>query len=506
MGTELSQISPGGAYNPSRDRLVTVRDGGIDVLTSILSSSSQAFGPVANTTFDSAIATANVPLVADYLFGSSAVSGGGKTAIANSSVLGTYFQNFQDFTGVVRINSELQSYESFTTAANYVFNTNNMQITGTLDAGGAVAPFLAFLCNSYSGLTASFTPANIGRADETGFAVGRIMIITFIGYCVITGVSGSGSGATITSTTIMGGSGANFLAFCPIQVMPYCYSTLSSTSHAGDTVLNFAAVPADVYNGMFVGIETPNGFQAQTTYVIQSHTATTVTISPALNGSDAFGSGRGIVFMPPIKSGQIIHKNKFPIPGNGATYFAMELTCQLPQNWNTYFNPVDANPNGAGGAWPAWWIFGGNAGGSYSDASEVDNFEFYNDNQTNMAYYTSNIHFGSSTLTSVPTYLYHPFNWTAGVNGTFHSSIDYSLTTHKFQCLITPLMVYSFIDGVLIKSTPYVWTSEKQLQVLCNMAIGSLAQGLGTNNLWPTATANFTSLKYNIYEIKFWSM
>src|ERR1700735_336273 len=120
------------------------------------------YDPLPGTTFNNAVANTGIPLVADYVFGSSATAGAGQTAITNATQLAAYFNSHLDATGTNKVNSELEAYtESFSGSSNHVFNTNNLQLTGTLAGGGAVAPTVSGSLGANPGITTtSFTTGN----------------------------------------------------------------------------------------------------------------------------------------------------------------------------------------------------------------------------------------------------------------------------------------------------------------------------------------------------------
>lgn len=472
--------------------------------------------PHVDTSFPNAVA--NIPIIADYVFGSSAVAGPGQTAITNSTQLGTYFNPTEVLTGTVQVNNELQRYQPFSSAANFVFNSDNLQLTGTLDGGGSVTALVYGNTGSYSGtmLSPGFTPGNLGLSNLTGWAVGNIAVFTYNNIGVITSITGSGSSAVIICKPLLGSSGT-FPTFVPFQIMPWYYAEASAPAAQGATAVSFAAVPAAVAAGQFMSFydntsntaNTSTATNSSQTFIVQSVVGNTVNFLPALNGVDAIATGQGIFFTPPIRSAQIWTKATFTMPGSGATAFAGELTIQLPQNAVPYYltgNLSGAAATGANGGWPAWWIRGDFTNPDNTDAlAEVDFGEWFNNILSTMKQWSPNLITaatgGSNTAgMQTPTlYLYDPPLWTVnGQNFVYNNATDFSLGYQRFQFYVSGDSVYWGVNDIFYKKTSFVWTSLSSPQMAVNLAIGSLLKGLCTNNLWPSANTNFNSMFLNI--------
>jgi hypothetical protein len=231
---------------------------------------------------------------------------------------------------------------------------------------------------------------------------------------------------------------------------------------------------------------------------------------------DAVSNGEGIFFLPGIHSGQIWTKDTFKMPGqSGATFFAMELTVQLPQNGNGYFTPSTANANGAFGAWPAFWMRADTIGAN-DNFSEADAFEFYDNAFRTMKSWDPNLinsQSGNSVVafSNIADFLFNPPLWSiTGLTPgnfalnplyTYNSPIDLSLAGHKIGFELTPDRAISYLDGQMMKSTPWHWQATVSPQVAVNLAIGSLMSGLGSNGQFPVNDNNFPET-VNIYELK----
>jgi hypothetical protein len=152
-------------------------------------------------------------------------------------------------------------------------------------------------------------------------------------------------------------------------------------------------------------------------------------------------------------------------------------------------------------------MFGGNGGGFF-DASEIDMLEAYLNIYRNAANIDINDRVAPAgrtaspnAITSINTFLYNPNLWGyTAPNLTYNSATDYSGAYHHWQLYWTPDATYDYIDGTMVKASNYHWTSSRLAQVILNLAVGSLQNGIGTNDLFPLASANFP-MGFNIKEL-----
>lgn len=474
-------------------------------------------GPVINTAFAKSVASLNLPVLKDYVFGANATAGIGQTAIRNVNDLGLEFNPYEVNTGTNTVNSEWQRYQPFSSAANFVFNSDNLALTGTLTSGTTATATAYSVVGNFSGSTNSFTLANASITPGANITVGQLMFQIFRGFYYVT----SNDGTTIATAPLYG-SDTTLGPFTPLVFPTAYYAVTNSTTAAGNGVLHFAAVPSGVTAGQTIGFQTSATNQTSSQeYTVLSKTSNSVTITPVLAAADAVSSGEGVFFLPGIHSGQIWTKNTYNMPGqNGATYFAMELTVRLPQNNNGYFDPATSNTNASLGAWPAFWMRADTLGGN-DNLNELDVGEWYNSAFSTMAAWQPNLispTTGNNVIwaSTIADFLFNPPLW--NITGltpgnfqmnplyTYNSPVDLSLAIRKFALLFTPDKAYVYLDGVMMKSVPWHWTSSVSPQIAVNLAIGSLQSGLGSNGLFPINDLNFLSLFMNLYELKFWGM
>jgi hypothetical protein len=498
------------------------------------------FKPTINQSFSQA--TANVPVVVDYTFGSSATAptdcaaGGTCAALTTLANVATYFNGYSDSasnTGVpVKTNSELEQYcvPVSSCTSNFVLDSTDLALTGTLgSSGNTVAPIQSgTLGNNSSFSMSSFTASTMGISSTSGVTVGNVIVLTYIGEYYITGITGSGGTATITTSPLMGSSSSIGAGkYTPWAIMPWSFGLTSTGAASGTATLSFSARPAGCVGGNFVGLYDNTGntdgesieMYASAEYQILSTTSTTIVLVGNL--ADGVNTGQGVFCTPSISSAQIWTKAYYNPPGWGNTYFAIDATLELPQNAVTYSSSgtySGAASNGAYGAWPAFWLYGG-SGASWADASEIDNLEGYNNILRNTESLDINVRFtsvqgtngccgggsnaGSALGPQTAIFLWESPWWEYNQpNYTYNTTTDYGAAFHHWQMFWTPDNVYSYIDGQLIKVQPYHWTSSRQFQVAVNMAIGSLQNGLAINNLYPIASTNFPMTE-KIREIQF---
>jgi hypothetical protein len=476
------------------------------------------YEPPSGVTFNQV--AAGLPLVQDFVFGNQVTPTSGQTLINNATTLAQWFNPTLDVTGTNKINSELESYATSFTAGNHVFGSNYLSLTGLLAGNGTVAPLVSGSTGANPSITigSGFTTGNIGLANTNGLSIGQIGFFTYNSMFVISNLTGSGNTAVITGTALMGTSntlGAS--AFVPFAFMPYYYANTTAASLASSTTLTFTGtVPAGVQSATAGQFQvnfynsTSTDYYSSQTYYVQSATANTVTISPALAASDAVASGQGVFFTPPITSGQITTKNYLPAPGWDTTYTAVDATVQVPGStvYNTaqgFTNAVSGQPYGS---WPAMFIYSGQGTG-FADTSELDAFEIYNNVLRDSSMLDMNVRIapagrtnGTNAINPLTNYLYNPNIWGfSNPNFTYNSPTQYKSTFHHIQLYETPNTVYTYVDNLLVKQSPYKWTSNRDQQLIFDLAIGSLHSGIGTNNLWPLFTNEFP-IQYNIQEIK----
>jgi hypothetical protein len=77
-----------------------------------------------------------------------------------------------------------------------VFNTNNLQLTGTLTAGTHATLTASGTIGNVTKTTSSFTASDCGMANTSGVTVGQLFFQIFSGFHYVTG----NNGTTITTS------------------------------------------------------------------------------------------------------------------------------------------------------------------------------------------------------------------------------------------------------------------------------------------------------------------
>lgn len=430
--------------------------------------------------FTQAVASLQAQVYQDFLFGTSATGSGTTIPITNLTDLAVYFNAQADVSGSAVQNEEVERFLAFNTT-NHAFNTSDLSLTAVIETGSADVVPLTLQGAVTASAVLTFT-STTGVVDSMMFAAADGLGTPSTGIRV---VSHDGTTVTLSSNVTLPDQ-------CRCEFLPF-YVVPGISSGTSITTLTFPSVPAVVQPGMFYTNITNGTFAARR---VVSTTGTTVT----LDGTVSPSAGNLVWFQPPITSGQIWSKAGFQ-PGktiiNGTTISSvcMELTCTLPQS--------TAGQNGvARGAWPAFWLYSRSSEGFTFDSSEIDIFEFFNSLTAGSNGYTSNIHGG----------LYNATRYQASVgsgNNHWNSSGFYTTSElggaqHKFQMVWTPDTIYRYIDGRLVVSSDFQWSSNCTGQWSCDLAMGSAINAFLTIFFYPRTTAQFP-VKFAINEVKIWT-
>jgi hypothetical protein len=185
--------------------------------------------------------TAQMTLAVDYEFGSGA-SGVGVTPIRNSSDLIANFRYYQDAGGlpIPLINSQMERYQPFTASSNFVFGTDHLAITATLDPGGnatvqgGVTPSVGI---HLDGTTANLF-SNYPTIDPTKISVGQLLAVQFVsGIFYVNSITGTTSFTAITVPHFSGSASNQFNK--SIAFLPAYFAPLSAGYNTGDLTLTF---------------------------------------------------------------------------------------------------------------------------------------------------------------------------------------------------------------------------------------------------------------------------
>ena len=461
--------------------------------------------PAYDQSFDQA--SSYLILQSDFLFGSGAVAAGSKQiAITDVADLAQYFNPYQDVDGLIRVNSELEYYQPFNSSSNFVFNSGNLALTATLDAGQHVTPLAVGLKISpvYCDGSTPNPIANLGLTTTAGLQVGGLVALTFKGLYSISAIVADTS---ITLSAASGNTTTSDTQPYSAVFLPY-YLAAASASSTGN-VASFTNLPAGVVDGMQIVGSTFN--QSSRGGIVTNVTGNVVTFDVPVSIS----SSLHYIFIPSVRSAQIWTKNYYGAGFGADEVFAFEITCQIPNNGAgaAFTKWQSQTPTGfaalpttvPAGAWPAAWFYPGNAPyNGYRESSEIDLFEMNNSNNDDCRHYWRFTH-GSGVGTA---YLN---NTKLAGGATYSGSIwsftaDLSLAPHKFQLIWRSNKLYTFLDGVLMKAEIFNWGSMCAPQLGVNLATGSLSSSFASALLFPYNDANFTAnYALIISEMKFWS-
>jgi hypothetical protein len=430
--------------------------------------------------FSQVIAFLQAQLYQDFLFGTAASGSSPIIPIRNLTDLAVYFNPQADVSGTAVQNEEIERFLPFNTN-NHVFNSNDLTLTAVLETGSAdVVPLT---------LQGAVSNTNVLTFTSTTGVVDSMM-------CAFAdGLGTPSTGIRVTAhdaTTVTLSSNVTLPDQCRCEFLPF-FVVPGVSAGTSTSILTFPSVPAAVQNGMMYTNITNGTFAARR---VTGTTPTTV----GLDGTVSPSAGNLIWFQPPITSGQIWSKDGFQpgktvINGKTVSSVCMEFTVTLPQS--------AAGQNGAArGGWPAIWIYSRSSEGFSFDASELDLIELFLSLTAGSNGYTGNVHGG----------LYNATDYQASVgsgnnhwnSSGFYTTTDLGGSQHKIQMAWTPDMVYSYLDGRLVKSTKFIWSSQCTGQWSCDLAMGSAINAFLTIFFYPRATSQFP-VRFVINEVKIYT-
>lgn len=418
--------------------------------------------------------------------------------------LAKYFNAFEDFTGKVSINSEIQRYQPFN-PINHRFVQGALNLEAEMPEGGWDD---VVLCNASSGgvsLDGSPTALSefVGLDSTDGLEVGQLVCAQFKGTYYIAALTAD----SITLEPIPGIGNPtseinnNMLAFLPV------YSAeLSQQCNIGDLTMVFSSLPAGVVEGMQLGYVSSSTLHRSDDYLVKAINGNTVTLSRT-NGLATLPVGKRIVFLPMITSGQIWTKAQWDLTGD--MYFACELDCQLMrgsydvqtrlQSRATINSMPDDVP---WGAWPAFWMYSADDGEDWMQgSSEIDILELWWSVTSGPDRYSGG-NIGEGELTD-GMFLKKNAGW---INpNTTVLEAPYGLGgPRKIQMIFTQGRTYKYLDGILARVDRYEWTSQRKAQIGINLACGSISRGFGANFQFPMRAANLASHLVAVKNLRVW--
>jgi beta-glucanase (GH16 family) len=83
----------------------------------------------------------------------------------------------------------------------------------------------------------------------------------------------------------------------------------------------------------------------------------------------------------------------------------------------------------------------------------------------------------------------------------WHPGFDFAADHHAYQFLWTPTTVYKYVNGWLIKATPFQWTGGGPAQMIINLAVGADTSGMP--GMHPTSLSEFL-IVFSIDHLTIW--
>lgn len=458
----------------------------------------------------------------DFVFGAKTNAGTDQVAIRNTTELSKYWNAYADRAGTNTINAELARYEPFSSAANFIFESNSLDLTGTIDAGHNIAPLIPAQATIQGGIHLNGTPTSIKQFlvykagalsslnTTVELSIGQIVRVVYSGTYYISAIV---PGVSITLSPLFG-SVTNDQFNQLVAFMPW--STASTSVASDGNVLTFSqGVPSLVSRGQAIMLIYGDSGSVDLPCFVVSQTDTTVTLDKPIH----IASGQAVLFHSPIRSAQIWSKDRWSAGHDGVRAVAVEWTVQLPGNpsgpqglkGNSSLSQwLSAPANAPFGAWPALWTYSG-----FDDYllpagnDEIDTLEMLLSATQDFSIYTGNDHvnvgrkFINRRTDGAPL---TPF----GGSWSFLRPHQYYSATQNFSTMgfikaahiQTPTEIYRYLNGQLISITEAAWTSPQRMQIAADMAIGSLAKGIGANFSQPFANSNFEGMKLKVAEVR----
>lgn len=446
----------------------------------------------------------NAPLVSNWAFGTAAPSDPTAISIHDVASLTEFFNPLEDFTGSITINSEIETYATSFSTANFVFQSDRLNLQG-LNPNSDWNNLVTQVSTSVNLNNTSTVIANLGLANTTGLRTGQIVAVQGKGLYAISAI------VVDTSVTLQAVSGSPTTAVTSglIFWLNVDSALLTVSLVNGTNLATFAATPAGVNGKQVCFAGGTNPIARQTDYRVATSDATTVTLDR--NWVDVtVGIGTRLLFLPVVVSGQIWSKSQYDIT-NPQSFFAMEIDLVMLGGSNTTnisgvntlaaFNALPTDV--PWGAWPTFW--------NYSAAdplgviksqsiSEIDVLELFFGTTTSYLQVTGTNHGDNIGIRFNKTDNGWSFNSTTGF-----VTAPFALTgEHKWQLIFTNGRTYRFVDNILWKVDSYEWAGQYAIQIACNLAIGSLLPAFASNVLFPQAVTNFPSLTLGIKTLKAW--
>jgi len=453
-----------------------------------------------------------------YVFGTNATAGTGETAIKNKTQLEGKFNYFQNNAAKVTIGSEVQRYTEGS-AQTHVFAADRLNLTGVL--GGGDAAYSGGFTNVFGQISGSIDvnnpvdPAQFGFPAGTKIEVGNMIVLQSRGIYRVDTV---GSDGKIKLLAMFNSNTANpvtnaLAVLTPFYALKLAQPTADSAAGTATTMV-FDTIPASMPSGMAVGYVKDNAFQRNDDYRAVSVDKTTKTVTTQkkfvfISQPETYQNpaGQMMIFVPPIRSAQIIAKDTFDLK-NGD--YAFDATVNYPQavasrqvNTLPELNALPANqPNGL---WGATWLYGKNTTPTPSSTDEIDIeswFDFYKGPDIFSAF----THGGTATQ----DFQLSNDEWapaTADVGKGYLKRLTGPLVGDVRLTKVVRTSagkVDTYVNGTLVDTKGYTWTNPNPAEFIVNLAIGSISGSYAANVLFPLKPSNFNNMKFGIKRLAFY--
>lgn len=495
-------------------------------------------------TFTQTVAKMN--LDTDYWFGTDpSLVPSGATWIYDLVTLAASFNAFEDGTGKVSINAELQRYKDFN-SVNHVFAADRLNLTADCTIA---TPWPVYTTNATGPSLVPGTAnaiALLGLATTAGIFVGDVVVIKGKGVYYITAVV---TDTSITFSQFAGSASSGTAPTTIFMVTGYVYAFLgSATTRTNDLsfmvsltaalgVAGTPGVPTRLAVGMQPGANSGTSIPMSRVGDVRITNINLGTGVVTLAGDASwtqgdYVTGTGILFGPAMTSGQIWHNKSHDLFGGGFAAVAYEQVCYLP--------PADSSAtvtdtsavttaalysalptNVPMGYWSAYWLYTaqnfGNGIVPNQNATEMDIFELYTSCTTSLKQYTGGnvVKYPSQGTNRYVRTLTGDSQTNAGQQtgatvNTVPSTVILTLATpmkdkKTFGFIWTPERTYRYIDDQLVKIDDFFYYSMNNAQYGVNLAVGSFQAGLGGNLQMATRQEHMQNMKHGIQRLRTWT-
>lgn len=352
--------------------------------------------------------------------------------------------------------------------------------------------------------------------------LGQIVAGMFRGWSYITSIN---LGTSVTLTAMPGSSSGPYAFNNAINFSAWATDTLAAGITGSGSTLSATLttpVPAGCQTGMMFAVISGGKVVSNSTSRMTSINTGTgaVTFDNAWTYPGTFASGTQMVCMQPITSAQLWTSQYFLPGATGARWVGFDAYFTIPQDSSGGFNTLtsqctasvtsaanvaSAPANFGWGAFPSFWMYGGN----YPVANVYDNSEI--DFWTTLYYPGQGPwsdlpgFFGGSVLPAIAT-INGKWNtattlssgtcgtgsnvfWTNLPNQIFLGN-SMSASAVRYSAVWTPTQVELFLNNSMLKVENYQWSGQGWAQVGFQMPVGNLA-ATGRNFAFPQLSTNF---------------